>query len=243
MIYKQEIEIPSYLCDIDDRLHTWAAVRLCQEVTEYHGNATGIGFKTLLQQNRAWVIVRALYNVYRLPDAFEKVEFSTWSRGNNGLIACRDYRVTNSETGEVLLTGTSQWPLIDMTTRKALRLHDVIAHYENHNILATEHESIGKIKLPVMTDDDIVLKYPANFSMIDHTRHVNNSEYIRLIFNCLHTLGFETRKPFCLEINYQLESRLGEELSIYHRNYEKAHCFQITNPRGQSVTAKISVLQ
>ena len=44
MIYKQQIDIPSYLCDIDDHLHTWAAVRLCQEVTEYHGNATGIGF-------------------------------------------------------------------------------------------------------------------------------------------------------------------------------------------------------
>ena len=59
MIYKQDLQVPSYLCDVDDKLHVWAAVRLCQEVTEYHGNATGIGFKTLVAQNRAWVITHA----------------------------------------------------------------------------------------------------------------------------------------------------------------------------------------
>ena len=111
MIYNMTIDTPSYMCDVDDRLHTWAAVRLCQEVTEYHGNATGIGFKTLVQQNRAWVITRALYNIYRLPNAFEKISLDTWSRNNNGLIAYRDYRVTNAD-GEVLLTGTSAWPIV-----------------------------------------------------------------------------------------------------------------------------------
>lgn len=241
MIYKQQIDIPSYLCDIDDHLHTWAAVRLCQEVTEYHGNATGIGFKTLLAQNRAWVIVRGLYNVYRLPDAFEHVELSTWSRGNNGLIAFRDYRMVN-DRGEELLTGTSQWPLIDMTTRRALRLHDFIADYENHDILATEHTSIDKIALPEMTDNDLLTTHKASFSMVDHTRHVNNSEYIKLMFDCLHEVGFDPHKPFCLELNYQLETRPGELIKVFHRTVDGIHFVRIDNPRAVSVTARISLL-
>ena len=241
MIYKQTIETPSYLCDIDDRLHTWAAVRLCQEVTEYHGNATGIGFKTLLEQNRAWVIVRALYNFYRLPDAFEKIELNTWSRGNNGLIAFRDYRVTTAD-GEVLITGTSQWPLIDMTTRRALRLHDVVAHYENHDMLATEFDSVDKIKLPEMTENNIVARHTATFALIDHTRHVNNSEYIKLMFDSLHDAGFDTKQPFRLELNFLLESRQGEELTILHKCVDRIHYLQINNPRATSVTARITPL-
>ena len=241
MIYKQTIETPSYLCDIDDRLHPWAAVRLCQEVTEYHGNATGIGFKTLLAQNQAWVIVRGLYNVYRLPDAFENIELSTWSRGNNGLIAFRDYRMTGAD-GEVLLTGTSHWPLIDMTTRRAMRLHSVIEHYENHDIMATEFASIDKIVMPAMTDNDIVAHHLAAYSMIDHTRHVNNSEYIKLLFDSLHTIGFDCNKPFRLELNYQLESRLGELLCVYHKVIDGVHYMQISNPRSSSVTACITPL-
>lgn len=242
MIYKQVIDIPSYLCDSDDHLHTWAAVRLCQEVTEYHGNATGIGFKTLLQQNRAWVIVRALYNVYRLPDAFEKVEFSTWSRGNNGLLASRDYRVVSIDKGDVLLTGTSQWPLIDMTTRRAIRLHDVVANYENHDILATDHEIIGKIQLPQMNDEDMVASREAVHSMVDHTQHVNNSEYIKLMFDSLQNTGFDSTKPFCLELNYQLESRPGELLRVYQHKVDTVRYMRIDNPRAVSVVARLSVL-
>ena len=128
MIFSQHIEIPSYLCDINDRLHTWAAVRVCQEVTEHHGNSTGIGFYKLLERNHAWVITRSLYNIYRLPNAFEAIDLSTWSRGNNGLIAMRDYRM-NAADGEQLLTGTSYWAMIDMTSRRVVRLTDEIVGY------------------------------------------------------------------------------------------------------------------
>lgn len=242
MIYKQTIETPSYLCDLNDHLHTWAAVRLCQEVTEYHGNATGIGFKTLVQQNRAWVIVRGLYNIYRLPDAFEHIELATWSRGNNGLLANRDYKMT-SASGQTLLTGTSMWPLIDMTSRRALRLHEVIQNYENHDIKATAYDQLEKLSLPTMDAQPPVAEYRVVFSMIDHTRHVNNSEYIKLLFDSLQAVNFDTCRPFSLEINYQLESRMDELLKVYHQTEADTHYLQITNPRGSSVTAKISPLQ
>lgn len=239
MIYRQIIETPSYLCDVDDRLHTWAAVRLCQEVTEYHGNMTGIGFKTLLAKNHAWVITRALYNVYRMPDAFEKVELSTWSRGNNGLMAFRDYRMV-TPGGETLLTGTSYWTLIDMTARRVIRLGDVVEGYENHNIMATEHSELQKIKLPDMTDADRIVERSVSFAMLDHTRHVNNSEYIRLAFDVLHDAGFDAKKQFVLELNYQLESRKDETLALQHKLLDGTHYIRVDNPRGVSVIARVA---
>ena len=238
MIYNMTIDTPSYMCDVDDRLHTWAAVRLCQEVTEYHGNATGIGFKTLVQQNRAWVITRALYNIYRLPNAFEKISLDTWSRNNNGLIAYRDYRVTNAD-GEVLLTGTSAWPMIDMTTRRVLRLNDIIANYENHAECATQFESLPKLKMPAPESMQHVAQRTVSYAMLDHTQHMNNSEYIKLIFDCLNAVGFKSDKPFVLDIGYQHESRLGEQLDILQAIDADPFCYEITNPRGISVSARI----
>lgn len=241
MIYKQEITVPSYLCDDNDRLHMWAAVRLCQEVTEYHGNATGIGFKTLLAQNRAWVITHAFYNIYRLPDAFEKIMLNTWSRGNNGLLAFRDYRATDA-AGETLLTGTSCWPMIDMTTRKVLRLNDLIADYENHAELATQYDKLPKLVIPEMTDDDLVMQRTACYSMLDHTQHVNNSEYIKMLFDYLHSIGFSTAQKFSLEINYAHESRNGDTLSLYHKQSGTEHYMKITHSRGTGITALIREL-
>ena len=239
MIYKQELEVPSYLCDIDDRLHVWAAVRLCQEVTEYHGNATGIGFKTLVQQNRAWVITHAYYNIYRLPMAFEKIMLNTWSRGNNGLIASRDYRVL-TEGGEELLTGTSAWALIDMNTRRVMRLNDVVANYENHPECATQYDKLAKLQVPEMSDDDLSMQSTASYAMLDHTRHVNNSEYIRMIFDCLHKQGFSTAQPFALEMNYANETRPGETLNLYRKCIDNAQYIKITHSRGTAITAKIT---
>ena len=241
MIYKQTVEIPSYLCDNDDRLHVWAAVRLCQEVTEYHGNATGIGFKTLVAQNRAWVITHAYYNIYRLPMAFEKIMLNTWSRGNNGLIAYRDYKVLG-ESGEELLTGTSAWALIDMTARRVVRLNDVIAHYEDHPECATEFEKLNKLQIPDMTDVDIAMQRPVCYGMLDHTQHMNNSEYIRMIFDHLHEQGYSTAQPFTLEVNYAHESRLGDTLNLYAKTVDDVRYIKITNSRGVSITAKINNL-
>ena len=238
MIYKQDLQVPSYLCDVDDRLHVWAAVRLCQEVTEYHGNATGIGFKTLVAQNRAWVITHAYYNIYRLPMAFEKIMLNTWSRGNNGLIANRDYRML-SEAGEALLTGTSAWALIDMTTRRVMRLGDVIAHYEDHPECATEYEKLNKLQIPEMSDGDLALQRPVSYAMLDHTQHVNNSEYIRMIFDCLHEQGFSTAHPFTLEINFAHESRPGDTLNLYRKCVDDAQYIKITHSRGVGITAKV----
>ena len=239
MIFSQHIEIPSYLCDIDDRLHTWAAVRICQEETEPHGTATGIGFYKLLERNHAWVITRSLYNIYRMPDAFEAVDLSTWSRGNNGLIAMRDYRMTDAR-GEELLTGTSYWAMIDMTSRRVVRLTDEIVGYENHDIQATKYATLDKIKLPDMSADAPALQTPASFAMLDHTRHVNNSEYIKLIFDVLHDKGFDTHRPFTLELNFNLETRLGEQLTIHHRETDGVHYLQVDNPRALSVLARIT---
>lgn len=238
MIYRQTIDIPSYLCDVDDRLHTWAAVRLCQEVTEHHGNATGIGFKTLLAQGHGWVITRALYRVRRMPDAFERVKLSTWSRCNNGLQAMRDYRM-ESAAGDELLTGTSYWALIDLEARRVIRLGDVISHYEDHDIMATGLAELQKVKLPDMENADHVEQRQAHFGMVDHTHHVNNSEYIRFIFDVLHTAGFDTKHPFELEINYQHETRPGETLCLRHREDGGVHHLLITNPRGVSVAAQV----
>ena len=239
MKYHISTDTPSYLCDRTDHLHPWAAIRLCQEVTEYHGNATGIGFQTLKAQNRAWVLTRALYFVERRPRAFEKVDLSTWSRGNDGLFAYRDYLMTTPE-GEKLLTGTSYWAIIDYERRRVLRLSDSMNAYPYENELATPYTALNKIVVPDMGDDDVKLKLQARFSMLDHTAHVNNSEYVKWIFDCLFEAGFDIDRPFCLEIDYHHETRLGDPVAVKCKQLGDAWFATVSNPAGVGVVARVS---
>lgn len=237
MIYKQKLDTPSYLCDRHDRLHVWAAVRLCQEVSEYHSNSTGVGYEELLKQNRAWVIARAYYIIYRRPQAFEEVMLSTWSRGNDGLFAFRDY-LMETEKGERLLAGTSYWPLIDFSTRRAVRLKDLLGNYPYHEIDATGHTKLDRLTLPQFDEPDY--RITASQSMIDHTQHVNNSEYVKLLFDALGESGFDIDLPFAIELNFQHETQLGDTLAVSHKQDNGATFIQISNSRGLSVAAKLT---
>lgn len=239
-IFNWELETPAYLCDRRDKLHPWAAVRLCQEVSEFHSKTTGIGYEELLRQNRIWIISRAYYIIYRRPMAFEKIMLSTWSRGNDGLFAFRDYRMTNAE-GETLMTGTTYWLMIDYTTRRPIRLKEAMATYEYHDEEATNHSVLDRLRLPDMSNPDGQFEQLALYSLIDHAQHVNNSEYVRLVFDSLMQTEFDIDKPFSLEMNYQHETQPNDMLSVLRKQDNGATFVQISNSHGLSVAAKIAL--
>lgn len=238
-VFSKRIEVPDYLCDRDDRLHTWAAIRLCQEVSELHSKATAIGYEDMRRKNMIWIISRAYYIIYKRAYASEKIMLNTWSRGNDGLFAFRDYSMEGEE-GEVLMTGTSYWPLIDFTSHKPIRLNDTLATYEYDSRNATERAKLDRLKMPDMTDADSRMEISARYSMIDHVGHVNNSEYVKLIFDSLMQTDFDLDKPFSLEINYNHETQPDDTLSVLRKQDNDAHWFLISNSRGLSVTARVS---
>lgn len=237
-IYQIEEETPAYLCDRKDRLQPWAAVRLCQEISEYHSRAMGVGYEELMRRNSIWILSRAYYNIIKRPEAFEKIMLSTWSRGTDGLFAFRDYRMKN-EAGETLLTGTTYWPMIDFTTRKPMRLKEIMANYDCCEDEATDHSVLERLRLPEMTTADGMFTQTAVHSMIDHAQHVNNAEYVRLVFDSLMETDFDLDKPFSLEMNYQHETQPGDTLSVSRKQIDDAAYVQISNSRGVSVIAKV----
>lgn len=237
-LFEQHLDIPSYLCDRHDRLHPWAAVRLCQEVSEFHSKATGIGYEDMLKQNRIWIISRAYYIIYRRPAAFEKVMLSTWSRGNDGLFAFRDYRMKDA-AGETLLAGTTYWPMIDFASRRPIRLKEALADYEYHQEEATDLSVLDRLRMPDMSVPDGRHEQLATFSLIDHAQHVNNSEYVRLAIDSLMQSDFNIDRPFSIELNYQHETQPNDKLSVLRKQDNGATFVQISNSRGLSVAAKI----
>ena len=240
MVYSLTQDTPSYLCDRNDKLHAWAAVRLCQEISEYHSNSTGIGAQ-LMEQNLAWVIVRSYYEIHRRADAFEKITLNTWSRGSDGLFAYRDYRIVNQQ-GEVLLTGTSYWTLIDFNQRRAVRLKDAMRYYEYHDEYATGRQALSKLAMPKMDETDTAFSQVVRESIIDHTQHVNNSEYIKMIFDALSGTAFDPDRPYSLELNFNHETRPGDTLTVLLKEHEGAWYSQIMNAQGIGVMARISYL-
>ena len=261
----ENIELQSYHCDRTDHLSLWGLCRIFQEASAHHTDGTAIGYRELLKDGKAWVLSRMYYEIHSMPTLNETVSVKTWARSSNGLYAIREFLMQNSK-GENLCGASTYWVIIDMRARKVCRLNDMSECFAHLTDQATTLDSFNKLKLPPFVDDEKIARILASDSLIDHTQHVNNAEYIRLMGDYLQTQnnlhGFSENDScststdnvqflrdklkisrfdgLSFQIDYPLETRPGEMIDIYRRISSDAVSFQCSNPRGVAAVATFS---
>lgn len=222
MFFTEDITLSTLICDEDDKLTLWGLARLFQDVAGDNSDMLGVGFEGLKPLNKAWILTHVYYNILRLPTAGERLTLRTWAKPDNGLIAPRDYQLIDAD-GNICATSASNWVILDMTSRRVSRLYEISAKYDKETLHATKYEKLDKIKMP---SDLVELKHiNVPYSSIDHTRHVNNAEYIKWICDAIPELcgsrflfenGISTPNPqrheiLEFEINYLKETKYGDQ--------------------------------
>lgn len=230
MYYQFDYTIPNFICDNHDTLTMWGCARLLQQAADNHTKLFGIGFQQLIQQHKAWVLCHTYYDVRRLPVDYEQVTVRTWSRGTNGLYAWRDFQMIDKD-GNVIVAASTSWVVIDTDARRVVRLGDVVEGFEHHPDLATDLDKLPRLRMPQGVEGELVVDgQPVVLSMLDHTQHVNNSEYIKWVFDHLPE-DCTTAAPFKLHVEYVKETKPGQKVFIKrHRCPDTGELmFQIDN--------------
>ena len=238
MYYTHEYIIPNFLCDQHDTLTMWGVARLFQEVAGFHVSSVGMGFPQLIEQGRAWVLCRAFYQVNRLPHEGDKILLKTWSRGTDGLFAFREFQMFDSQGG-ILVSSSAYWAIIDVSTRRVMRIQDMMGTFESHPDFATERQTLPRLRTPKGVPFEQVAQFSVRPSMLDHTGHVNNAEYVKWIFDYLPDADYKSA-PFAFSIEYLLETQPSEAVSLSRLTTPPSTLFQISNSRSIAVIASLS---
>lgn len=251
MFFTEDFTLSTLICDQDDVLTLWGLARLFQDIADNHSSSLGVGYEDLKPQHKAWVLTHVYYSVLRLPLAGERLTLKTWAKPDNGLIAPRDYQLFDSE-GNVCASCTSNWVILDMDKRRVCRLGSVLGRFEYENDDATPYSRLDKIKMPTNMQRLKHLDVP--YSSLDHTRHVNNAEYIKWICDSIpeictsrsisnntdrNTIGVN-RRPEITEfsINYLKETKYGDQdVELFFFKQDNNNFFQLINNNGISVNA------
>lgn len=218
----------------------WGVARLFQEVAGQHIDTAGLGFANLISQGRAWVLCRAFYAVGHLPHEGEEITLRTWSRGDDGLFAFREYELLDAQ-GNVAVGSSSYWAVIDCVGRKVMRLGGLMDAFESHPESAT-----GRLQLPrLRVSKSATLSQPVSAfrvkpSMIDHTEHVNNSEYVKWAFDNLPDGSFAL-PPFNLSVEYLLETRPDEQVSVCVSPINDNLLIQMSNDRSTAALVELRI--
>ena len=208
-VYTNKYAIESYFCDWNDRLNMWGLARLFQTVAEEHTILTHISYFDLIKGGKAWVLSRMYYEIDEMPEYGSTVAISTWSRGIDGLFDARDF-LMHDANGRKLAGATAYWVVIDFNSRHVSRLNDVMDGYIHHNECATTKQRLTKLRLHPMDQGDRIEQLNVKPSMLDHTLHVNNCEYVRFVDDNLP----DGKAIATLEVTYHAETRSGEAIDI-----------------------------
>jgi medium-chain acyl-[acyl-carrier-protein] hydrolase len=209
--WEEAYRLRSYEVDFRNRLRLSTLFHFMQETASNQIEYQGVGIDVLRTDNVAWVLSRLLIVMHRYPGWGEEILVKTWPRGIERLFALREFLIT-SRQGEVLGRVTSNWLLVNLTTRRPKRLEEV---FKRMPIDPGQRALDRRLeKLPPLESPEEAHSARAAYQQIDLNRHMNNAHYVGWILNSF-SLDFHQRYQLAsLQINFLAETRFGEVLAI-----------------------------
>lgn len=197
--------LKTYQMDRHGMLRPIMLMNELQAIADVHAELLNVGRTAALENNIAWVVTHYLIEIVEMPTDSEEIELSTWPSGRDGLRAIRDFQIKGAD-GRIMVNATSQWILIDVKTRRPVRLDAYWSYCDfiRQRAVAREFE-----KFPDFVADATAPVVP-RFDDIDVNQHINNAVYAVW---ATEALGFEFRngnKLRTLDINFKKEIKADE---------------------------------
>jgi len=210
-ILEEKWTIWSFLVDPAKKLSIPSLFELMVEIAHHDAGRRGWGYSEMLRRNHAWVFLRALIHVSRMPGWGEEILIRTWPKTMEGVTATRDIQFLDS-SGGILVSATTVWSIIDLETRKPVRLNGVEYNSGKLALMHAVEEKPRKIQMP---DTHVpVRRFQVAFNHSDMNLHVNNARYIDWVLNEIPAAVLANSTWKIIEVNFTAELKTGDEVEV-----------------------------
>lgn len=173
----------------DGRLKVGSALNFLQDAAADHATLMGVSAADLMVRNLGWVLRQYHLIVGRHPAHGESMRISTWRHSHRRLYELREYGM-DDESGTRIMHARSSWVLINLQSRKPLRLDRHLRSIEGGRDISW---TFTLPPHPERVDHEIT--FPVRRHDLDVNRHANNAVFIQW---ALDTLVPERADSFCL---------------------------------------------
>lgn len=184
-----------------------------QDIASLHSKNIGVGIDDIQQKHGvAWVMVRIMVEVDRLPDWNENFLIETWPFEPKKLEFERDFLVKDME-GNILARAISSWVIMDIEKRE-IRKTELI--YDGYPYPVTDRAIDKKMsKLKPSGELKFVYSRKIGYSDIDINGHLNNSKYIDYITDCFSIEKHGVYTIESVQVSYIGEALAGDTIMFY----------------------------
>ena len=210
-MYQEKVFINSNEVDSHFDLKISSIFKYLQQVSTNHAEILGVGKKDTWDKGIYWVITRMKVVIHKMPKMLETLTVTTHPGETMLFMFPRFYEIYN-EKGELVISASSSWALLDRKEHKIVTKHGFnIPKEKDDNDLPLPEKITAK-------DISLVEKRKVRYSDIDLNGHLNNTKYIDYILDT-HDLSFYDKKQVSeIVINYEKEVKDGDEVSLYSDN-------------------------
>nr|MBQ0091222.1 hypothetical protein [Candidatus Enterousia merdequi] len=181
----EEHTLKSYQCDRFGFMRPIMIMNELQGLAGKHADMLGAGREYCLKRNIAWVVTHIFIDIIDLPRAEEKLTYSTWPSKTGAVRSQRDFEVRDDK-GNLKIRAISQWSLIDLSTRRPVKISEYIPEWSGLPECAWNRE-FDKATDFIPTKSSVMA---CRFDDIDVNQHINNAVYAVW---ATESVGFEYR--------------------------------------------------
>lgn len=208
--------VRSYECAPDGKATIANICNYLQEAASI--NAEHLGFSKSnfddSQLNVTWVMTRMRVKVTRRPKWNEAIKVFTFPRPARRIVAWRDF-IIYGEDGEEIGRASTEWMMIDMTSRRPVAIPAFVTERANHELEPVFPEPLG-FKLPADAFQESgtpplnAYSITAAPSDIDLNGHVNNVRYITWLYDAMKKMP----ETVDMEIAFKGEALVGTTVKV-----------------------------
>lgn len=232
-MYTFESKINYSTVDKNGNLPLYGILNLMQDCTNLQSESIGMGISHMADVQKGWILVSYKIRINEKLGFGDTVRVSTAATSFNSIYGNRKFQIASLE-GEKLVEADSLWVLMDMKTRRPIR----VTEEEKQGYVLEKDINDLKAERKIKFSDDRrkVGAFKVLKTYIDNNGHMNNADYLRVSAEFMPE-NFECRN---VDIIYNKEALEGETMTAYM--HEERDVVEITFEDAEdNILAKIKL--
>ena len=207
-LIEKQFRIRSYEVDFRGRVSPVAILNYIQDAAAEHAHRLGVAVTDLLPQGLTWVLSRSHLRLFHAPGVGEVLRVRTWPSLRDNRFTCREFELHDRQ-GELVALATTSWAVLDIATRRPVRLDTTLPPYP---LIPRRAVDDNFVSLPRLEEADRTLPFRIRLTDLDLNRHVNNAVYAAWALEVIPTEVREECRLEELEVAFRAEARYGDSI-------------------------------
>ena len=178
-------------------------------VEDYHQR--GFTWDMLCENHMFILTSRVSFHIYKMPVTNEYITLETWEEKPDSIQLSRKYKIYDTNTKELLISGASSWIVVDTQSRHIIPARHFTLREPPTKVTEFDGIPLGKIVVP--DNCQFLENRIIRFSDLDANGHTNNSRYGDFVMDSLPE-ELQNGNFSDIRINYSHEAVFRENIEI-----------------------------